>query len=485
MQSLKEKALKGTAWSAIQMGGMRLVNFAVFWILARQLNAENFGLISYANVYIALVTVFVDQGFTEAIIQRDKVEKEHLDTVFWIGVVLSTLMVLISVLFAPNIANLFNESELTIVIQLLSINFILISLSSVPQAILKRNLEFKGLAVRSFVAAVAGGIVGVVMAFQGYGVWSLVGQTLVNQAVGILVLWRVVDWRPGIAVSRQHFKELFTFGINIVGSKVINFFNRRADDLLIGYFLGTTMLGYYTIAYKTLLMLTQILIQVTQAVALPAFSRLQDNPKKLISAFKDATSLTALVSFPIFFGISLTAPTLIPLVYGEQWANSIPIVQVLMFVGALHSILFFHGSLSIALGATSWRFGITTAGALLNLLGFFIALRWGLIAIAFSYAIMSYLLIPVELWLTKKLLPSFDVPEYLKQYLVPIIAVVLMALAVWGSQQTPSIQSANNYLQMTVLGCVGAMAYFVTIYTTKPELINKFVGSIKSFLPTS
>lgn len=309
--NLREKAVKSVIWTAIESWGRQAISLVVFFILARLLSPENFGLIALAYIFIEFVQIFVDQGFSVAIIQRQEIDAEHLDTAFWTTLGISILLTVLSIAGAGLVADLLKQPQLIPIIQYLSISFTLSGLSSVQQAVLERRFAFKSLAIRSLLAVIIGGIVGVVMAFFNFGVWSLVGQQISSSLVQVLVLWRVSNWRPGFKFSVIHAKELFTFGINISAFNIINFFNRRSDDLLIGYFLGLVALGYYSVAYKLLLVMMQVLITTTTKVALPIFSRLQGEPERLLNAFYSATQFTSLLVFPVFLCVPALAPEFI------------------------------------------------------------------------------------------------------------------------------------------------------------------------------
>ncbi len=188
------------------------------------------------------------------------------------------------------------------------------------------------------------------MAFSGFGIWSLVAQQIGSDLAAAVILWRVCDWRPGFSFSKKHFKELFNFGVNMVGTRLVNFFKRRSDDLLVGYFLGPAALGYYTIAYQLLLVVTRLLLNVVNAVALPAFSLLQNNPERMRDAFYTATHYASLIAFPAFLGLSVMGPELIPALYGPQWEASIPVLQILGLSGILLALFFFNGPAIMSAG---------------------------------------------------------------------------------------------------------------------------------------
>ena len=300
---LQQEAVRGAMWSALEKWGAQLVSTAIFLLLARLLGAEAFGLIALANVFLAFMQIFLDQGFAQAIVQKDKLETEHLDTAFWTSVLMGALFVLLIFAGSGFVADFYKEPDLALIVRWMSVSFLFSGLSSVQSAILQRNMQFKIFAVRSLVATVTCGIAGIGAALMGFGVWSLVVKEIVFGSTGALLLWSTSGWRPGFRFSPEHFKELFSFGINIIGFNFLDFFNRRSDDLLIGYFLGTVALGYYSVAYRLLLIMIKLLTNVTIQVALPTFSKLQKEPDRMRAAFYKVTRYTSLVSFPAFLGI--------------------------------------------------------------------------------------------------------------------------------------------------------------------------------------
>jgi PST family polysaccharide transporter len=177
--NIKQKAIQGVVWSVIQNWGSQAGSLIVFLILARLLTPEAFGLVALANVFLAFMQIFLEQGFTQALIQRQELEPEHLDTAFWTNFFSGILLTIIGFAFASSVANIFNQPKLIPILQCFSGLFVINSLSHVHQAILSRELAFKIMAVRTLIGILIGGIVGVVMAVSGFGVWSLVSQQVV------------------------------------------------------------------------------------------------------------------------------------------------------------------------------------------------------------------------------------------------------------------------------------------------------------------
>lgn len=478
---LKQKAVKGIFWSGAQIWGGRAVSFIIFALLSRLLNPEAFGLVAMASLLIIFMQTFQDQGFGDAIVQRLDLQAEHLDTAFWTNLGISCLLTLVSISCSGLIAGFFHEPQLESIIFWLSINFILSGLSSTQQAILRRQLKFKELALRSFSAIFISGVIGVALAFFGFGVWSLVAQTLTNSLVGAVVLWSVSQWRPSFRFSSKHFRDLISFGSNIIGINILNFLNGHASDLLIGYFLGPTLLGFYTIAYKLLGTMTELLTSVTNAVALPTFSRLQDDPERLQHAFYQAVHYTSLISFPAFIGVAIVAPELIPTFFGSQWTLSIPVLQILAFIGILHSIFYFHNSLVIALGKPAWRFRMILLNAVTNVIGFLLVVRWGIVAVAAIYVIRGYLVSPIEFWMVRKL-GKIGLTTYFRQFLGPFSGSLAMAVIIFGLKYfIGSVLSLP--LQLAIYVLAGGAIYLLVVKLIEPSLGPQILKLLRLLLP--
>lgn len=480
--SFRQQVARGVFWSATRIWGTHVSSLLIFLILSRLLEPKAFGLAAVASVFIAFVQIFLDQGFSHAIVQRAELDHAHLDTAFWTNLLIGALLTIGGIAAAPLVAALFNEPQLAPIIAWLSLSFLLGALSSTQKAILQRDLAFKVLAARSLAATAAGGAVGVLMALGGFGVWSLVAQDLTSSVVAVFVLWRISTWRPGFNVSRKHFMDLLTFGINIVGSKFIDFFNRRSDDFLIGYFLGPVALGYYTIAYRLLLVMVSLLTQVINTVAFPTFARLQNDPERIRRAFYAATQMTSLIAFPAFLGMSVMAPELVLVLFGPTWAPSAPVMQVLAFIGILHSVQYFNGSVIMAAGRPAWRLAIMLINAIANVAVFVLVVRWGIVAIAVAYVIVGYLLSPLSFLAVRSLI-HINLGTYLRQFTAPLLGSIVIASAILGLKYLLREDLALP-VRFVLFVLVGLLTYPLVIQLTAPSLSRQALELLRLALPS-
>lgn len=472
--NLEKVAVKGVLWSFLEKWGGQLISTTVFLLLARLLGPEAFGLTALASVVVAFMSSFVEQGFVPAIIQREDLEPAHLDTAFWTSIAIGLILMVGTILASGQIAVFLGEPKIRPIVQWFSIVFLFIALQSVQNAILRRNFAFKSLAFRSLVATFSSGGISVVLAFMGFGVWSLVAQQLINRGVNVLMLWGASPWRPGFNVSRKHFKDLFAFGVYEMGVNFLRFFNRRSDDFLIGYFLGPVALGYYTVAYRLLLLMVNIFTNVTTTVALPTFSRLQQDPVRMKKAFYKATQLTSFISFPAFSGVFILAPELVNVMFGDNWEASIPVMQVLVMAGILQSVSYFNATVMLAKGKPSWRLILNCFNAVLNVIGFMIAVDHGIVAVAIAFVISNYLLVPAHLWILKQL-ADVHFREYFRRYIGPLVASVLMVIQIYFLKRWLG-SDISDIAVLSASTVTGALSYGVAVFLFDRKLFDQVLG---------
>lgn len=393
--ALRIHTVRGLLWSGVQRAGGQGIGLVVFFVLSRLLSPTAFGIIALANIYLTVVQLFVEQGVNQSVIQRKDVTPVFLNSAFSLSVGLSGVLTVLSILLAPSVAQLFHEPSLEPVLQVLSATVLLTGLRATQTAFLQRTLRFRDLAFRAALAEGLGGAVGIGMALAGLGVWCLVGQALVRAGVSVIVLWRVSDWRPRFQVSRGSLREITRFGLPILGDRLVTFAQGKADDLVVGLFLGTTALGYYSVGYRALTYLTFLVSGTMQAVSLPVLARLQTDGDRFRRVFLTLAHFLSLGSFPVFFGIAWVAPDAVLLVLGPQWGPSIPVMQVLSVVGAFRTLFLASATAFVALGRPQVQLRLNLVALVLALVGFLLLVSRGIVAIALVHLVTSLLVLPL------------------------------------------------------------------------------------------
>ncbi len=481
MKDLKQKAVRGVAWSALENWSGQGISFVVFLVLARILGPQDFGLVALAAVYVTVVQTLIRQGFAEAIVQVEQLEDEHLDTAFWTNVALSAVLTVGTLCFCEPVAALLGNVALGPVVRWMSLLFVLGAFSAVPQAILNREMQFKALALRTFASFGASGVTGISMALAGWGVWSLVGQQVVYALVNVISLWTATAWRPRVRFSPAHFRQLWRFGANIFGMSLLDILNKRTDQFVVGRFLGATMLGYYSVAARVQQLMLSLGVTSLNRVAAGAFSRLQREPAQLAAAFYKSVEYSSSVAFPAFLGFAALAPEIIHIFFGAQWLPAVGAMQWLLILGALYSMQFFHGQVLRAMGRPSWQLGMLCVHTCLNVALYLLLVRRGLEVMVAGTVIRAYLLHPAEVFLTGRLIP-LRTGEYAARLWPQIVTSVAMACGILLLKNAmPPQMPAALVLAASVVA--GAIFYILSMALLRPGLLREFYKMAQMFAP--
>lgn len=479
---MRDLVTKGIGWTFVQQWGVQLLSLIGFAIIARLVAPDDVGLVALASVFVLFAQIFVDSGMSAALIQRPVLVRGHIDTAFWLSVVTGCALAAVGVILAPLLSAPFNEPRLTPILQVLSLSFVPYGLASVQNALLRREMDQRSLAIRSLVAVAGGAVVGVALAYRGFGAWALVAQQLTAAALSVVTLWRASPWRPGRQVSRTHFDELFSFGANVVGSNVLTFLSRRTDNLLVGIYLGATQLGVYSVAYRVLDAAQAMVGGIAIRLAFPAFSRLQHDRERLASAFLRVDRVTTALVLPSFLGLSMVAPELITVIFGDSWRDAGPVAAVLFLIGAVYSVAAFSSAAFNGAGYSAVTLRLQLIGTITNVVGFFIAaaIFGSLIAVAVAFVLRGYLLLALNLyWLRRYVGVS------LRRYFLQLRGVAVGSLAMAFALQGLKLVLVDRLSLPLLLGAetvIGALVFVGVLRVVDPLLLRELVDFARSAL---
>ena len=367
-----------------------------------------------------------------------------------------TLVAALTVATAPLIADLFNQPHLAAVMRVISVVFILAALDGTQSALLTRAMDFRSQAIRRLVATFVSAVVAIALAASGAGVWALVAQLVTFESVSVILLWSLSDWRPSFRFSRGSFRELLTFGASVTGIRFLVNVGGNADNLLIALVFGPVSLGYYVIAFRVMTVINQVLAQTLLQVVFSTFSRLRSDPDGLNDAFYRSANLVGAVAFPIYAGLAVVAHPLIVAVFGAKWAPSAPVLEALTLAGLVQCQTIFSSQYAIAIGKVHNELRWTALLVAAQLVGFAIAVSFGIVAVALSLGIVLAIAWPIRLlWLrgVGGLSPS----RYFRPYPSLVAATVVMAAAVIGAGQL--VTDGVSAVQLSVQIAVGIAVY--------------------------
>lgn len=444
-------------WASLSQVVRQGVQLVTMVLLARTLAPSDFGLMTMAIVITGFAALFKDLGVGAAVIQSSHRSPSWLSTLFWLAVGVGVAVTAILALSAPLIAQVYREPSLTDLVRVLSLSFAFTGLGVVHQAILERDLRYPQLARAEAAAAIVGAVTALGAASLGAGVWSLVAQTLVTAAVGTILLWATARWRPALHFSRREARVGGGFGAGLTTFNVVNYLSRNGDYFIIGRQLGPEQLGYYTLAYRLMLLPLQMVTAVVNRVMFPSLSRVRDEPDRFRWLYLRSVGATAFAAFPIGLGLMVTAPRLIPTILGPDWEPAVRPAMILSVVGVLQSVGASVGPVLMATGEvrTLVKWGIASSVVVLG--SFVIGVNWGIDGVAAAYLVASIALVYPAFAVALRPL-GIGLMEVIAETWRPLLAAIAMA----GTVSAISVMAGSGGNQVIVLAievAAGVVAY--------------------------
>jgi PST family polysaccharide transporter len=392
--TLSGLAERGVAWMAGGETARQVTHLVAGVILARLLTPADYGLIAMALFVVGFIQAIGRCGLTNALISREGVTEDDWSSVYWVEVCLGLAVWIAVWILAPVAGSLYRDERVIPVVRVAGSVGFLGALGTTQEAWLRKQMQFRMVAQMEWAGVIAGGVTAVAMAMSGWAVWSLVVQVLVGSAVTALGLYASCPWRPAFRVRFASLGWAVRYGVGLQGFGIVNYLNRRLDDALIGRYVGPEGLGQYSRAYQLMLYPTQTIAgAIVGRVVFPALAAIGDDLSRFRAAYLRAVTAIATVTFPAMLGLLVTAPEVVPLLYGPQWVPSIPLLQVLCVVGLIQSIETTTGWIFLARARTGLFFAWGVAEAVVIYTSFIVGIQWGVMGVAVAYAIANGLLL--------------------------------------------------------------------------------------------
>lgn len=477
---MMKQLLGGMKWTASSTLINTVLQLGQYVVLARLLSPNDFGLMGMIIVIISFAQVFTDMGLGSAIIQKKNVTENQLSTLYWLNIFCGILVFILVFVSSPLVAGFYREDQLIDPLYLTSLIFLVIPFGQQFQYILQRNLEFDRLAKIEVISIALGVTSSIILALFDFGVYALVwGQIITNFIKSLLLgLYGWKNWRPKFHFNKNDLQGFLSFGFYQMGSRTVSFFGSNIDNMLIGRFLGTEALGIYTIAYQLIIIPVTKINPIITKVAFPLFALEQDANEKISKGFIEMSKLLSVITFPLLVGLLATAPILVPVIFGEKWEASIPIVQILSILGILRVLMHPNGSVLLAKGRADLAFKWDFVVAIVNAVVFMFVIPFGVIGIALSRVIISI----INLILGRLLLKSvvgLKGTEYFSALFKPTLITTLMGASVFLIYYFASKYfDVINMLSLIVLVLIGVVAYILFFYIIDRPYIGVAINRI-------
>jgi PST family polysaccharide transporter len=388
---LAGETLSGAAWTAIGILGQRGLSLVSTMVLARLLPPSAYGLLGMAMVFMAVASTFRDLGTSSALVQRKEFSSELASTLFWVSALLgSTGAVLLSAL-APLAAAMYREPRVAAVLAVLAVSFLLTNLGSVHHATLLRAMAFRQITHIQVTAAFVSTLCGIGLALGGAGVWSLVTALIMEGAVSTVMVWRAASWRPAWHLRLADLRQVSSYSLSLVGSRLLLYVIRNADKALVGRYLGAIALGYYSLAHGLMMYPLHNVSWALAQVLFPAFSRIQDDGERFGRAYLRTVAVISTLCFPLMLGMLITSDLLVLVCFGVEWLPMAPILMILAPAGMVQSASSTAGIVFTSKARTGLMFGLVVVETVMALAAYAVGLQWGILGLATAYSLAHVL----------------------------------------------------------------------------------------------
>ena len=427
--SLRSKTVKGVVWSSIERFSTQGVQFLIMIIMARLLTPKDYGLIGMLAIFLAVAQSLIDSGFSQALIRKQDRTDVDNSTVFYFNIVVSSALYLILFIAAPFVADFYNQPELTSVMRVVCLGVILNSLAVVQRALLTVRIDFKTQAKASLSAAVISGCIGIVLAYCGFGVWSLVVQQLLNLSVNTLLLWIFSKWRPIAVFSWKSFHELFAFGSKMLASGLLDTLYRNIYPIVIGKLFSASSLGHYTRAQQFSEFPSSNVTGIIQRVTYPILCGIQDETERLEAVYRKFLKLSAFIIFPLMIGMSAVARPFIDIVLGTQWGFCGQLLQIICFAMMWYPIHAINLNLLQVKGRSDLFLRLEIIKKILGITVLCITAPFGLVVMCYGQIFNSIVALVINTYYTSKLI-NVGFIRQMKDLLPTILLSLIMFWAI-------------------------------------------------------
>ena len=461
---IKQKAISGIKWTTLGSVINAVMSIIQLIVLSRLLNPNDFGLMALVMVVIGFSQMFIDMGISNAIIYKQDVTINQLNSLYWLNVFIGILLFLIIVLLSPYIAGFYKEPKLQGLIFFVSITFLIQPFGQQFMILLQKNLDFENIAKSQIIAKFISFILIITLALYGYGVYSLVIGVIVSSTIMTVffVYYGFNIYVPKFYFQKSDLKDFINFGLFQMGEKMIQYFNTQFDTILIGKFLGVEILGVYNIAKQLTSYPSQVINPTITSVTFPIMSKFNHDIIKLKQVYLKTINFISTINFPVYILIAILAEPIVLTVIGSKWSDAIPLIQIMSITFLISSTGNPAGSLLLSRGRADIAFYWNLALIFLIPVSIYIGSIWDAKGIAYAGLIMQiFLFLPNWKFIVNKVCEA-TLAEYLKSLLTPVFLILAA-----GTITVLSLYFFDLLIFKLIIGTVT----FTSIYAI---LLNKF-----------
>lgn len=476
-ESLKNKTLAGLFWSFFERIGAHLVSFAVSIILARLLMPEEYGIIAIVLIFINICNVFIHQGFSQALVQKKDADDTDFSSVFYFNMVFSVVLYAILYACAPIISDFYEMEILAPVLRVLGISLLVSSANSVQKAKVSQDMQFKKFFFSTLGGTLVSALIGIVMAYLGWGVWALVAQNLSNNIINTLILFVTVKWKPKFLFSFAKLKVLFSYGWKLLVSGLINVLYEDFRSLYVGKLYSADDLAFYTRGKQFPYLIVDNVNSSISSVLFPVISKSQGDIARVKSLTRRAIKTSAYILTPMLVGLAAAAEPLVLLLLTEKWLPCVPFLQILCINAALMPLQTANLQAINALGRSDIALKLEFFKKSFGFLMVLIFARISVLAMALAGVGTGIVSLVLNISPNKKLF-GYGFFEQMKD----ILPFWLMSAGMFLGVSAISYFQLPTVIELAVMVITGMVIYILLSVIFKVESFTYLLNTIKQML---
>ncbi len=471
---IKNKTITNFMWRFAERCGAQLVTFVVSIVLARLLEPSVYGTIALVTVFTTILQVFVDSGLGTALIQKKNADDLDFSSVFYFNFGMCIILYLVMFISAPYIARFYNDSSLTSVIRFISLTIVISGVKGIQQAYVSKNMLFKRFFFSTLGGTLISAIIGIIMAYMGFGVWALAVQQLSNTAIDTLILWVTVKWRPSKRFSIERLKSLFSFGWKLLCSSLLDTLYNNVRSLIIGKMYSASDLAYYNQGEKFPKFIVSNVNTSIDSVLLPTMSSAQDDRNRVKNMTRRAIKTSTYVMAPLMMGLAFCAEPVIKIILTDKWLLCIPFLRIFCITYMFYPVHTANLNAINALGRSDLFLKLEIAKKIVGITLLFSTIWFGVMAMAYSLLVSCVLNQIINSWPNKKLL-NYGYLEQLKDILPGILLALFMGICVYFVSFLP----ISIYLILVIQVVLGATIYIGNSAILKLDAFEYLWNTVK------
>ncbi len=463
----------GIVWRFFERILAQLVTFVVAIVLARLLGPESYGVIAIVNIFITIANVFVTSGFGNSLIQKKDADETDFSSVFYFNILLGIVLYGIVFFFSPIIASFYNMPILNPVLRVMGLRLIVASVNSVQQAYVAKKMLFKKFFWSTLGGTIASAIVGIAMAYKGFGIWALVGQYMTNTVTDTIVLWFTVKWRPKFLFSFKRLKGLFSYGWKILIASLVRDGYKQIRSLVIGKVYTPKDLAYYDKGRSFPSMVTTNIFVAIQSVVFPAMAKVQDDKTQIKAMTRRLVRIHSFTILPLLIGLALVAEPLIKLLLTEKWLMCVPFLQAFCIVMSFEPIQTANLQAIKAIGRSDVYLKLEIVKKSIGIAAIIISVRYGVWAIAVGEIIVEFFAAALNIYPNKKFI-NYSYMEQLRDLMNAFVPLALMIATVLCVGLIPM----GTFVELAAKVSVGAAVYIGSSYLLKNDSLTYLLNLV-------